>query len=219
MVAIRAYFFLGACFKIFSTTDLVMETIFTLGDVSDDGRDVNLDDLYDYQKQKALEDLALYNKILSRIHVKVRTASRQRSGDQTCWYVVPETLIGVPRYDARECTAYLIDKLRANGFMVRYTHPHLLLLSWAHWVPSYVRSEIKKKTGVALDGYGATKPPEPPPGPSEPALPLVRPLAPPSAKETKTYRDIDSYKPSGNLVYGENLLKAIHTQATSDARK
>jgi len=210
-----------------------METIFTLGDASDEGRDVNLDDLYEYQKQKSLEDLALYNKILSRIHAKVRTASRQRNSDQTCWYVIPETLIGVPRYDVRECTAYLIDKLRANGFTVRYTHPNLILLGWGHWVPSYVRKEIKKKTGLALDAFGnrrdqdkvpafGTAPPTSSTSePSDPTLLLARqsPPDPNAPKQVKVFKDIDSYKPSGNRVYGENLLKAIQSKASVGGQK
>ena len=38
--------------------------------------------------------------------------------------------------------------------MVRYTHPNLLLISWLHYVPNYVRTEFKKKTGTAIDEYG-----------------------------------------------------------------
>ncbi len=191
-----------------------METIFTLGEACDEGRDVNLDELYEYQKQKSLEDLSLYNKILSRIHSKVRTASRQRNGDQTCWYVVPETLIGVPRYDVRECTAYIIDKLRSNGFAVRYTHPNLLLIGWAHWVPSYVRHEIKKKTGVVVDGMGVPKPQnDSPTEERDPSLLLARQSekkpSPAAQSKQKTFKNIDSYRPSGSSVYGENILKAI----------
>ena len=33
-----------------------------------------------------------------------------------------EMLIGVPKYDYKDCTAYIIEKLRDNGFVVRYTH-------------------------------------------------------------------------------------------------
>ena len=191
-----------------------METIFTLGEASDEGRDVNLDDLYEYQKQKSLEDLALYNKVLSRIHAKIRTASRQRHCDKTCWYVIPETLIGVPRYDVREGTAYVIDKLRSNGFAVRYTHPNLLLVGWGHWVPSYVRHEIKKKTGMVLDGMGMPKPRTQKNIDSErdPTLMLARQpnKQPPNSQgKDKTFKSIDSYKPSGSSVYGENVLKAI----------
>jgi len=37
---------------------------------------------------------------------------------------------------------------------VRYTHPNLLIVSWQHYVPNYVRNEFKKKTGTAIDEYG-----------------------------------------------------------------
>ena len=51
--------------------------------------------------------------------------------------------------------AYVIEKLRENGFIIRYTHPNLLFISWKHWVPSYVRNEdFKKKTGQQVDEYG-----------------------------------------------------------------
>lgn len=193
-----------------------MESIFTLGDVSDTGRDVNIDDLYEYQKTKALEDVALYNRILSRIQSKIRIASRQRNSDQSCWYVIPETLIGIPRYNANECTAYIIDKLQTNGFVVRYTHPNLLLISWANWVPSYVRNEIKKKTGVIIDSHGNKKSDSVnKTTDEEPNLffsrksPANSVTQKSSSEPRKTFRDISSYQPSGSSVYGENLLKAI----------
>ena len=36
------------------------------------------------------------NKILNRIHVRIRTTSRQKMNEQFCWYLVPEMIIGVP---------------------------------------------------------------------------------------------------------------------------
>jgi hypothetical protein len=47
-----------------------------------------------------------------------------------------------------------VDKLQENNFLVRYTHPNLLLISWLHYVPNYVRTEYKKKTGTAIDEFG-----------------------------------------------------------------
>ena len=40
---------------------------------------------------------------------------------------------------------YLIDKLQENKFNVKYIHPNTLFISWIHWVPQYVRTEIKNK--------------------------------------------------------------------------
>ena len=131
-----------------------MANIFTLENVEDFSEQLNIDDLYEKKRQQDLNKLALFNKILNRIHVKIKTVSRQKTDDQFCWFLVPETIIGVPRYDQAACIAYLIDKLKTNGFNIRYIHPNTLFISWNHFVPSYVRTEIKKKTGLVIDQNG-----------------------------------------------------------------
>ena len=131
-----------------------MANIFTLENVSDFSEKLNIDDLYEKKKQYDLNKLALYNKILNRIHVRIKTTARQKIDEQFCWFLVPEVMIGVPKYDNGSCIAYLLDKLKENGFNVRYIHPNTLLIAWNHWVPSYVRTELKKKTGIVVDEYG-----------------------------------------------------------------
>ena len=131
-----------------------MANIFTLENIEDFSEKVNIDELYEKKRKQDLNKLDLFNKILNRIHVKIKTVSRQKVDEQACWFLVPETIIGVPRYDQAGCIAYLISKLQTNGFNVRYIHPNLLFISWNHWVPSYVRTEIKKKTGITLNEYG-----------------------------------------------------------------
>ena len=121
-----------------------MDTIFTLKE--EGNPKINLDDLYEKKKNRDLNTLSTYNKILGRIHNRINIVSRQHTSQQFCWFVVPEMIIGVPSYDHGACVAYCIDKLRDNGFLIKYTHPNLLLISWNHWVPSYVRNEIKKKS-------------------------------------------------------------------------
>ena len=131
-----------------------MANIFTLENIDDFSEKLNIDDLYEKKRQLDLNKLELFNKILNRIHVKIKTVSRQKVDEQACWFLVPETIIGVPRYDQASCIAYLINKLQTNGFNIRYIHPNLLFISWNHWIPSYVRSEIKKKPGINLNEYG-----------------------------------------------------------------
>ena len=115
---------------------------------------INIDELYEKKQQHDMFTLGSYNKILSRIHNKIRYTSRQYIDNNYCWYIIPEVLLGIPKYDHRECTAFVIDKLQENDFIIRYIHPNLLFISWNHWVPAYVRNEIKKKTGIVVDGYG-----------------------------------------------------------------
>ena len=65
-----------------------------------------------------------------------------------------EFLVGTPRYDSAACIAYIMDKLLENGFIIKYTHPNLLFISWQHYIPKYKRLDFKKKYGYAIDGFG-----------------------------------------------------------------
>jgi hypothetical protein len=198
-----------------------MANIFTLENIDDFSEKLNIDDLYEKKRQQDLNKLALFNKILNRIHVKIKTVSRQKVDEQFCWFLVPETIIGVPKYDQGACIAFLIDKLKINGFITRYIHPNVLFISWMHFVPSYVRTELKKKTGIMIDEYGKKIEENEvdgnikmvtniPVDPNEYMLNNRNPDATQKTKDSKKeYTPINSYKPSGNLVYNDELLNRI----------
>ena len=198
-----------------------MANIFTLENIEDFSEKLNIDELYEKKRQHDLNKLALYNKLLNRIHVRIKNISKQRMNDQFCWFVVPEIIIGVPKYDQGACIAYLLDKLKENGFNIRYIHPNTLFISWQHWVPSYVRTELKKKTGIVINEYGMkiddTKMIE------ENNQESINPNDFILNKkddnnniksQKKNYTPINSYKPSGNLVYNEDLLNKIENKFT-----
>lgn len=201
-----------------------MSNIFTLDNIEDFTEKINIDELYEKKRQQDLNKLALFNKILNRIHVRVKTVSRQKVDEQFCWFLVPETIIGVPKYDQGACIAYLMDKLKVSGFNIRYVHPNLLFISWLHWVPSYVRTEIKKKTGIKINEYGQRVEDEEddPEGknmilnsPSDPNEYLLKQNDPEWKKgkqPKKEYTPINSYKPSGNLVYDDDILNKIENK-------
>jgi hypothetical protein len=201
-----------------------MNTIFTLGDETDENSSINLDDLYERKKQYDLNTLSIYNKLLNRIHNRIKTVSRQQINEQYCWYIIPEIILGIPKFDHGACTAYLIDKLQTNGFTVRYTHPNLLLISWKDFIPSYVRDEIKKKTGIIVDSKGNKiekgddsnkNKIQVSDDPNELMFHRGNKLAIEN-KGNKEYKSIDSYKPTGNLIYNESLLKRIEEKSRFD---
>lgn len=197
-----------------------MANIFTLENIDDFSEKISIDELYEKKRQHDLGKLALFNKILNRIHVRIKTTSRQKTDEHFCWFVVPEVIIGVPRYDQASCIAYLIDKLQKNGFNVKYIHPNTLFISWQHWVPSYVRTEIKKKTGIVLNEYGQKIETDleedslllEPSNPNEYMLNNKTNDNTQKNKSKKEYTPIKSYKPSGNLVYDEELLNTIENK-------
>lgn len=126
---------------------------FSMDDDADVVESINIDDLYERKKQSDLNKLALFKKMLARIHVRIKTVARTTK-DNFCWFVVPEVMLGVPRFDHAGCVAYLVHTLQTNGFRVQYFHPNMLFICWEHWVPMYVRQEIKKRTGITVDAQG-----------------------------------------------------------------
>ena len=185
-----------------------MANIFTLENFSDFSEKINIDELYEKKRQQDLSKLELFKKILNRIHVRIKTTARQNIEEKFCWFVVPEVIIGIPKYDQAACIAYIMDTLQTNGFQVRYFHPNTIFISWNHWVPSYVRTEIKKKTGIIINEYGEKIKDE---NDKEEDITLegqgnqnIQQI-----KNGKKYTPINSYKPSGKLVYSEDLLNKI----------
>ena len=75
---------------------------------------LNLDDLYNKNKQNANNKLKTYNLILKRIHTKIKLTSRQKNNECFCCYVIPEFVLGLPRYDVAACTAHVIEKLKES---------------------------------------------------------------------------------------------------------
>ena len=198
--------------------------IFTLSDENDLSDKISLDDLFETKREFDENKLNLFNKILNRIHNKIKLTSRQTRGkEQFIWYLIPEMMIGVTRYNVEECTGYILRKLRENDFVVRYTHPNLIFISWTHWIPGYVRQEYKKQTGTVIDGYGnhVNSNPQIESGNSAPVstnpndLLLNTGTGDVNSSKMKNDRDFNStknYKPSG--IYNNDILKKIQDKFT-----
>jgi hypothetical protein len=129
---------------------------------------------------------------------------------------VPEMLVGVPNYDKNACITYIISKLEENDFIVRYTHPNLLFISWKHYVPNYVRTEIKKKTGTVIDKFGnyVSEDAAADGSPSSDLNSMMynkkgAAVTAVTKKPAGDFKPIASYKPTGNLVYNNDLFKKI----------
>jgi len=176
---------------------------------------LNLDDLFKQKKITQDHKIKIYERVLARVHSKIKATSRMRNSDKFTFFLLPEFILGVPRYDMAECTSYVMEKLIDNGFMLKYTHPNLLFISWQHYIPNYQRIQIKKKTGVNVDGYGniITKKNKKEDDGNINSLLLK------GSKEIKkgilkkgtdkNYKSIASYKPTGNLIYNTKLIQKI----------
>lgn len=155
---------------------------------------INIDDLYEHKKKNDLNRLDIYNKLLIKMHSKIKIASRLRNSDNFCSYIMPEVLIGYPNYNLSDCLVYIMDRLQKDGFLTRYIHPNLLFISWNHWVPGYVRDEYKKKTGIAIDSYGN---------------PINKNKNVVSFNDSKESKMMNNIKMQNKFVYDDELFSSI----------
>ena len=49
--------------------------------------------------------------------------------------------MGLPSLDLEDCIVYVVHMLREAGFVVRYTYPNLLYISWKHYEAEYNRQQ------------------------------------------------------------------------------
>lgn len=191
-------------------------SIFINTDEDDVVQKMNIDNLFAKKQRRDVKQLSIYNKLLNRVHKRINTVARSRSNDTHIWFNVPEYIFGEPVYDNADCTGYLVAQLETNGFHVRYMHPNTLFVSWKNWVPSYVRNEIKKKTGIVIDEKGnVVKKSENSDDEDEDVNSIMlKDKSNSNAKPQKQYSDANNYKPTGKLVYNPEMFETIEKKVS-----
>jgi len=178
---------------------------------------LNIDDLYEKKQRRELKQLSIFNKIIGRIHKKITHTARNKTLEHFIWFNVPAYIVGEPIYDKGDCIGYIVSQLEKNGFHVKYCHPNTLFISWHNHVPSYVRSEIKKKTGLILDEKGNIIDNTDENYEDNLNTPLINQMnatqketkESKESKELKQYNSIKNYKPTGNLIYSNDMFEKI----------
>jgi len=117
------------------------------------GQHIDMEELFERQKQRDKNRLDTYEILLDRIHTRIKLTARQRN-EKWLFFQVPEFVFGRPKYNMEVCIGFLIEKLKENGFLVKYISPNVLIISWKHYVSKYERDEIYRRSGVKLDKFG-----------------------------------------------------------------
>lgn len=167
---------------------------------------INIDDLYEKKKNRDLKQLAVFNKILNRIHVRIKAIGKNKKNDRHIWFTVPEHIFGEPMYNKGDCIAYLVHKLEENGFLVKYIHPNTIFVSWNNWVPQYVRTEFKKKTGKLMNEKGEISDIQKIETEESMITTQQRNIL---TKNKKEYTSTGQYKPTGRFVYNPAILQKL----------
>ena len=95
---------------------------------------INIFNLNKSRDEREINRFTTYRKILEKCHRRIQINSDKK---------ISKMVIGLPAYDQVKCAEYCIDKLKKNGFVVIYTYPNLIYISWEH-VPSAIKNpEVK----------------------------------------------------------------------------
>jgi hypothetical protein len=97
--------------------------------------------LFEKRVQRDRARLRSYNQILNQIQVRIRTTSELPGNPSYLLYTVPPFILGLPAIDLQDCIVYIVHQLRTGGFMVRFTYPNLLYISWGHYEQEYMREQ------------------------------------------------------------------------------
>jgi hypothetical protein len=190
-------------------------SVFLLDTDEETNGKINIDELYENKHKRDLKQLSIFNKILNRIHKRIQFVGKNKKNDKHIWFNVPEYIFGEPLYDKGEIIGYLVSKLNDNGFYVKYIHPNTLFISWHNWVPTYIRSELKKKLGIVIDEKGnkVIKEENEEEEENNPNSKLLNDKSQ-TNKIQKQYTPIGQYKPTGNLVYSSEIFEKIEKRVS-----
>ena len=94
---------------------------------------INIFELNTVRDKTLQTKVDIYNKVLKKIHTKIKFNSKK--GLSQAIYIIPNFILGLPTYNQINCAIFCVNKLKFNGFIVVYTHPNMLFISWEH-VPS-----------------------------------------------------------------------------------
>jgi hypothetical protein len=181
----------------------------------DNVRKINIDELYEKDQRRDLRQVSIFNKILNRIQKRITLTSRNKQNAKHIWFNVPEYIFGEPIYDKGDCIAYLVTKLEDNGFFIKYMHPNTLFVSWENWVPAYVRTELKKRRGIVVDEKGniiEKSEDKEKDGENDLNSKIFNDRngnGENLKKEGRQYNPISNYKPTGNLVYNQEMFEKL----------
>ena len=112
---------------------------------------INIFNLNYKRDEKEIKKVETYRKILEKIHIKIKNNSKEARSHLV--YIIPKYIAGLPAYDQIKCAEYCYDRLKKNGFIVLYTYPNMLFVSWEH-----VPSKLKNPDVKPLEYEFATNP-------------------------------------------------------------
>mgnify|MGYP001206856381 CR=1 FL=1 len=147
---------------------------------------IDISELHKKTRDQRERKIKIYEEVLKKCHHRIKLVARLTPENQWCFYLIPKVLFGMPLYNLGECVEYLVQMLSDNGFKVAYTHPNLLLITWFESDSSGMYTHINHSRKSITSGNSMMN------------------------NKNQSYKSIDSFKPSGNLIYNQNSFNLLN---------
>ena len=126
---------------------------------------ISLNELYQIKKKKEQSKTLSYDKIIEMCHRRIRNIAAH--GGLNTFYEIPGLLVGYPLYNIYDCTSYIVEKLRKNGFLIQILPPPHVCVIYISWDPN----ELKPTKATPLSIRAPSAPPSMPIKTEEPYIP------------------------------------------------
>ncbi len=83
---------------------------------------INIFELNKKRDEKLLQKINIFKQVLKKCHHRIKKVSMD--GATYTFFIIPEYIPGVPKYNTVECAGYIVKKLKLNGFVIKYTYPN-----------------------------------------------------------------------------------------------
>jgi len=104
---------------------------------------ISLNELYQMRQKKDKGKKAVFDKVLELCHRRIRNIGS--FGGMNSFYEIPGMVVGFPLFNIYDCTTYVVEQLRASGFMVQLLPPPHICVVYVSWDPSDIKAKHLQK--------------------------------------------------------------------------
>lgn len=107
-----------------------------------DSGKISLNELYQVRRMKDHSKKISYERVLELAHRRIRNVNSY--GGMNTFYEIPGMLVGFPLYHMGDCMTYVVEQLRAAGFLVQILPPPHVCVVYISWDPNELKPAPKR---------------------------------------------------------------------------
>ena len=90
---------------------------------------INFEKMNATKKKRKKAQIKSFNLVLKKCIKKIELVGSL--GEENCWFVVPNIMLGYPSYDKLKCLKFIENQLKIHKFKINVYEPILLYIDWS----------------------------------------------------------------------------------------